>query len=57
MPSRRPSAPSAAPGTSPAPQPREALVVKLQIALAVFAPMLLVGLWLQSKGFFTPPGL
>jgi hypothetical protein len=29
-----------------------ALTVKLQIAAAVFVPMLALGLWLQSKGFF-----
>jgi hypothetical protein len=32
-------------------------VVKLQIAAAVFGPMLLLGVWLQSKGFFGAPGL
>lgn len=29
-----------------------ALVVKLQIAGAVFVPMLLLGLWLRSQGFW-----
>jgi hypothetical protein len=29
-----------------------ALRVKLQIAGAVFVPMLALGLWLNSKGFF-----
>jgi hypothetical protein len=28
------------------------LVVKLQIAGAVFVPMLLLGLWLHSQGFW-----
>jgi len=31
---------------------RAALVVRLQILAAVFLPMLLIGIWLQSKGFF-----
>jgi hypothetical protein len=47
-----PSAQSAAPR-----EQRDALVVKLQIAAAVFGPMLLVGVWLQSRGFFGAPGL
>jgi hypothetical protein len=29
-----------------------ALTVKLQIAAGVFVPILALGLWLQSKGFF-----
>ena len=29
-----------------------ALVVRLQILAAVFVPMLLIAIWLQSKGFF-----
>ena len=29
-----------------------ALTIKLQIAAAVFVPMLALGLWLTSKGFF-----
>jgi len=40
---------NAATDTDPA---RAALVVRLQILAAVFLPMLLIGLWLQSKGFF-----
>ena len=28
------------------------LTIKLQIAAAVFVPMLALGLWLTSKGFF-----
>jgi hypothetical protein len=34
--------------------PREpsATVVKLQILAAVFVPMLLLGLWLRSQGFW-----
>lgn len=31
---------------------RQGLVIKLQIAAAVFVPMLALGLWLTSKGFF-----
>lgn len=59
MPSRRPAARPAAPAstTSTSREQRKALVVKLQIAFAVFGPMLLVGVWLQSKGFFASPGL
>ena len=32
---------------------RAALTVKLQIATAVFVPMLALGLWLNSIGFFS----
>ncbi|MFO7629452.1 MAG: hypothetical protein R6W06_08045 [Prochlorococcaceae cyanobacterium] len=39
--------PAAKPGRQPSP-----LVIKLQIAGAVFVPMGLLGLWLNSKGFF-----
>lgn len=28
------------------------LVIKLQITAAVFVPMLLLGLWLRSQGFW-----
>jgi len=31
---------------------RSALTIKLQIAGAVFVPMLALGLWLNSRGFF-----
>ncbi|MEN9387894.1 MAG: hypothetical protein RLZZ255_870 [Cyanobacteriota bacterium] len=31
---------------------RKGLTIKLQIAGAVFVPMLALGLWLNSKGFF-----
>jgi len=31
---------------------RSGAVIKLQIAGAVFVPMLALGLWLTSKGFF-----
>jgi hypothetical protein len=34
---------------SSTPSPR---VIKLQIAAAVFVPMLALGLWLQSQGFW-----
>jgi len=44
---RRPA--NAVTGTDPA---RAALVVRLQILAAVFLPMLLIAIWLQSKGFF-----
>ena len=57
MPSRRPIARPAASAPSRSRAQRDALVVKLQIALAVFGPMLLVGVWLQSKGFFGAAGL
>ena len=32
--------------------PRAALTIKLQIAAGVFVPMLALGLWLNSQGFF-----
>jgi hypothetical protein len=31
---------------------RPALTIKLQIAAGVFVPMLALGLWLNSQGFF-----
>ena len=34
---------------------RSATTVKLQIAGAVFLPMLLLGLWMNSLGFFSAP--
>jgi len=34
---------------------RAALVVRLQILAAVFVPMLLIGIWLQSMSFFQSP--
>lgn len=34
---------------TPTPSP---LVIKLQIAAAVFVPMLALGLWLRSQGFW-----
>ena len=33
-------------------QPPSQITIKLQIAAAVFVPMLAIGLWLNSKGFF-----
>jgi len=36
----------------PATKEPSALRIKLQIAGAVFVPMLALGLWLNSKGFF-----
>ena len=57
MPSRRPIARPAASSPSPSRAQRDALVVKLQIAFAVFGPMLLVAVWLQSSGFFGAAGL
>jgi len=47
---RRPT--NAVTDTDPA---RAALVVRLQILAAVFVPMLLIGIWLNSKGFFQSP--
>lgn len=44
--------PNAVTDTDPA---RAALVVRLQILAAVFVPMLLIGIWLQSKSFFQSP--
>ncbi|WP_185474794.1 hypothetical protein [Synechococcus sp. BSA11S] len=41
--------------TAMAPKDRSATTVKLQIAGAVFLPLLLLGLWLNSLGFFSPP--
>jgi hypothetical protein len=35
---------------------RDALIIKLQIGAAVFGPMLLLAVWLQSQGFFGAPG-
>jgi hypothetical protein len=41
------------PKSAPAPATsRSGAVIKLQIAGAVFVPMLALGLWLTSKGFF-----
>ncbi|MCP9818475.1 hypothetical protein KBZ18_03080 [Synechococcus sp. Cruz-9H2] len=40
-----------------APKERSATTVKLQIAGAVLLPLLLLGIWLNSLGFFSaPPG-
>lgn len=36
----------------PAPQSPTPLVIKLQIAAGVFVPMLALGLWLRSQGFW-----
>ncbi|MCS5691834.1 hypothetical protein NZK33_07525 [Cyanobium sp. FGCU-6] len=46
MPRRSPNA------TTATERSRAALVVRLQILAAVFLPMLLIGIWLNSKGFF-----
>ena len=43
---------SASAKASASSQPRSQITVKLQIAAAVFVPMLAIGLWLNSKGFF-----
>ncbi|UPM50150.1 hypothetical protein MY494_12730 [Synechococcus sp. A10-1-5-1] len=47
---------SKAKAKAPAPKPAKAepsaMRIKLQIAGAVFVPMLALGLWLNSKGFF-----
>jgi hypothetical protein len=55
MPARKP-APSN-PGSGLSRERRDALIVRLQIAAAVFGPMLLLAIWLQSRGFFAAPGL
>jgi hypothetical protein len=55
MPARKPAASPTGPAESR--ERRDARVVKLQIAAAVFGPMLLLAIWLQSKGFFGAPGL
>lgn len=47
-PSRQPGS-AATPGASSLPSPR---VVKLQILAGVFVPMLALGLWLRSQGFW-----
>jgi hypothetical protein len=56
-PRRASSAPPPSPAGVTARERRDSLVVKLQIAAAVFGPMLLLGVWLQSRGFFGAPGL
>lgn len=55
MPARKSVAP--APDARVSRERRQALIVRLQIAAAVFGPMLLLGLWLQSQGFFGAPGV
>ncbi len=54
MPPRNPK--PLTPVSAAARERREALIVKLQIGAAVFGPMLLLGVWLQSQGFFGSPG-
>jgi hypothetical protein len=50
MPRSSPAAkPASKPTVAPVPSPR---VVKLQILAGVFVPMLALGLWLRSKGFW-----
>ena len=39
--------------TQPIQPDRKGLTIKLQIAAAVLVPMLALGLWLNSKGFFS----
>lgn len=51
---RRPTPPVSSPGADTDPA-RASLVVRLQILAAVFVPMLLLGAWLQSRGFFQAP--
>jgi len=36
-----------------APKTPSSLTIKLQIAATFFVPMLALGLWLNSKGFFS----
>jgi hypothetical protein len=38
-----------------APEARRDLTLRLQILGAVVVPMLLIGVWLASKGFFSAP--
>lgn len=40
------------PAAPPTSSGRSGLTIKLQIAGAVFVPMLALGLWLTSQGFF-----
>lgn len=40
------------PNRTPRPQDSPAWVVKLQILAAVFVPMLGLGIWLRSQGFW-----
>ena len=47
----KPTPPSKAPASKPALS--EGFKIKLQIAATVFVPMLALGLWLNSKGFFS----
>jgi len=42
----------AKPTATPTSTSRSGLSIKLQIAGAVFVPMLALGLWLTSQGFF-----
>lgn len=51
---RRPARPVTSTGADTDPA-RAALVVRLQILAAAFVPMVLIGAWLQSKGFFQAP--
>lgn len=44
-----------APRSSADRERRQALIVRLQIFAAAVLPVLLLGLWLQSRGFFTAP--
>jgi hypothetical protein len=37
------------------PERRQSLIIRLQILAAMALPVLLLGLWLQSRGFFAAP--
>lgn len=52
MPSAKRSPAPAPTRKGPASPSRSSLVIKLQIAAAVFVPMLALGLWLRSQGFW-----
>ncbi|MFM7732714.1 MAG: hypothetical protein ACKO6F_04475 [Cyanobium sp.] len=44
-----------APRSSADQERRQALITRLQILFAMGLPALLLGLWLQSRGFFAAP--
>jgi hypothetical protein len=37
------------------PDRRKALIIRVQILVAMALPVLLLGLWLQNRGFFVAP--
>jgi hypothetical protein len=44
-----------APRSSADQERRQALIIRLQILAAMGLPVLLLGFWLQSRGFFSAP--